>query len=120
MRRRIPLWVLVSLLAGCATTTTVDPVEPAAPARSADCDVRFFKDQRPAGKHVMVGKIESHIKRNVFFGGPVELEDEAYAELRSKACALGGELVVIDDYVTSSAAEMSHIHVWATVLKSAQ
>jgi len=29
----------------------------------------------------------------------------------------GGNGVIVDDYVVSSAAEMSHVHVWDSVLK---
>ena len=45
------------------------------------------------------------------------MEDEAYEELKEKACGLGGEGVIIDDFIESSAAEMSHVHVWATAIK---
>jgi hypothetical protein len=31
---------------------------------------------------------------------------------------LGGNVVVIDDHIESSASEFSHVHVWATVLKA--
>ncbi|MFZ6770663.1 hypothetical protein ACO0LM_26705 [Undibacterium sp. Di26W] len=64
----------------------------------------------------VVGKIETHIKGNIFFGGVVRANDEGYKELRAKACAMGGNAVVIDDLIESSAAEMRHIHIWARVL----
>ena len=57
------------------------------------------------------------MKKNLFFGGKVQLEDEAFKELKRKACSLGGDAVLIDDYIESSASEMTHVHVWATVVK---
>lgn len=70
----------------------------------------------PAGPYEVIGKIESHLERDYFFGGTVRLQDQ-YKELRQKACQLGGDVVVIQDYIESDAAEMSHVHVWATVLR---
>lgn len=103
----------------CATDTKVERLTSDYQAESDDCEVRFYKDKndRPAESYEPVGKIESHIKKNLFFGGKVQLEDEAFEELRKKACSLGGDAVLIDDYIESSVAEMTHIHVWATVIK---
>ncbi len=57
------------------------------------------------------------ILQNFFFGGKVQLEDEAFKELRIKACELGGDGVIIDDSIETSVSEMTHVHVWATVIK---
>lgn len=89
--------VISLLLAGCATNTTVTPITDDS-----------------------IAKIESHVRKNLFFGGRASLEDEAYAELRTKTCAAGGDAVVIDDYVEASALEFSHVHVWATAIKLAK
>jgi hypothetical protein len=74
----------------------------------------------PVGAYKVVAQIESHIQRDIFLGGKVSLRDDAYKELRSKACQLGGDVVRIDDSLESSAAEMSHVHVWATVFRTAR
>ena len=108
---------VVTFLFGCSTTTKVDKINPVHQPNKSDCEIAFHKDTKPLEPYAIVGKIESHIKKNLFFGGTAELEDEAYKELRLKACELGGNSVVIDDYVETAAAEMSHVHVWATVLK---
>ena len=78
---------------------------------------RFYNDEKPNNPYEVIGKIESHIEKNLFFGGKAKLEDEAYKELRLKACGLGGDAVIIDDSIETSAAETSHVHVWATVIK---
>ncbi len=108
---------IIILLVGCATTTKVERINSPHKSNEKNCDINFYKDTKPSKSYEIIGKIESHIKKNLFFGGIVQLEDEAYSELRLKACDLGGDSVVIDDYIETSAAEMSHIHVWATVLK---
>ena len=115
--RQMVMFLSVVILSACATTTTVDKIGTALDSRENDCKVEFYKDSKPSKTYKVIGKIESHIKRNFFLGGKVNLEDDAYKELSRKACELGGEAVVIDDYMENSAAEMTHVHVWATVLK---
>lgn len=108
----------IILVSGCATTTNVDRLNSAYQAKSKNCEIQFFKnDNQPQKDYEAIAKIESHIKKNFFFGGTVQLEDEAFKELRIKACDLGGDAVIIDDCVESSVSEMSHVHVWATVIK---
>ena len=84
------------------------------------CSITFYKDAKPDQAYETVGKIESHIQKNFFFGGKVELEDEAYDELRQKACELGGDAVLIEDYISTAASEVTHIHLWATVVRFAR
>ncbi|MES9903498.1 MAG: hypothetical protein ABW168_12595 [Sedimenticola sp.] len=107
----------IIILSGCATTTKVEKTNFSSQPKEQNCEIVFYKDSKPSEPYTIVGKVESHIKKNLFFGGTVQLEDEAYTELRTKACGLGGDFVIIDDYIETSAAEMSHVHVWATVLK---
>jgi hypothetical protein len=113
------LMILTSLflLTACATTTKVDNLDSAYNAKEKDCEIRFYNDEKPNNPYEVIGKIESHIEKNLFFGGKAKLEDEAYKELRLKACGLGGDAVIIDDSIETSAAETSHVHVWATVIK---
>lgn len=115
--RRWPLPAFAVLLASCATTTRVDASSGGHASQGSDCEVAFFKDAKPGPPFETLGKIESHIAQNFFFGGKARLEDEGYAELRAKACGLGGNAVVIDDHLQTSVSEMTHLHVWATVLR---
>lgn len=115
--RQMLTFLSVFILSACATTTKVDRIGTALDARENDCKVEFYKDSKPAKTYKVIGKIESHIKKDFFFGGKVNLEDDAYKELRQKACEIGGDAVIIDDYMENSAAEMTHVHVWATVIK---
>lgn len=108
---------LIVLLSACATTTKVDNLNFAYQSKNKDCEIQFFKDDQPKKNYEAIGKIELHIKKNVFFGGIVQLEDEAFKELRIKACSLGGDAVIIDDSIETSVSEMTHVHVWATVIK---
>jgi hypothetical protein len=108
---------LIVLLSACATTTKVDNLNSAYQSKNKDCEIQFYKDDQPQKNYETIGKIESHIKKNFFFGGKVQLEDETFKELRIKACGLGGDAVIIDDSIETSASEMTHIHVWATVIK---
>jgi hypothetical protein len=108
---------LIFLLLSCATTTNVDRLNSAYQSKNKDCEIQFYKDAKPQKNYETIGKIESHIKKNFFFGGKVQLEDEAFKELRIKACELGGDGVIIDDSIETSVSEMTHVHVWATVIK---
>ena len=107
------------VLCGCSTATQVERIGPQRPADPANCAVVVLeRTESPGPSSEVIGKVESHIQRNFFFGGKVSLKEDAYKELRAKACELGGDLVHIDDALESSAAEMSHVHVWATVYRS--
>ena len=107
----------VAMLYSCSTTTQVDQLGSSLPANPENCKIRFFqKTSLPTEPYKILGMVETHLEKNFFFGGKVHLEDDAYGELRLKACNLGGNAVIIDDFVESSAAEMSHVHVWARVL----
>ena len=108
---------LIILVSACATTTKVDKLNSAYQSKDKNCEIQFFKDAQPQKNYETIGKIESHIKKNFFFGGKVQLEDEAFKELRIKACGLGGDAVIIDDSIETSVSEMTHVHVWATVIK---
>jgi len=113
--------LLALALAGCGTTTKIDQIGSPYPANSEDCEIVFLeKTKLPTEPYQTLGKVEAHLKRNFFFGGRVHLKDDALEELRPKACLLGGNTVVIDDYVESSAGEMTHVHVWARVLRVAK
>jgi hypothetical protein len=110
--------IIVAQLAGCATSTVVTPSLPDVAVRPGNCQVNVIArgGAVPAG-YQEVAKIESHIKRNLFFGGRVTLVEDAYKELRVKTCEVGGDHVRVDDFVESAAAEMTHMHVWATVFR---
>lgn len=109
--------LLSQVICGCSTTSKVDRVGSAYAPNPDDCQVQFFeKAKPPAVPYEVVGEVETHVQRNVFFGGNAQLAD-AHEELRSKACPIGGNAVMINDYVASQATEFSHIHVWASVLK---
>ena len=113
----VSLPCLLLLLNGCSTTSTVQVIDAKYQASAADCTVTFFKKTKPEAKFETLAQIESHVKRNVFFGGDAKLETEAYAELKKKTCSMGGNAVIINDYVESRAAEFSDVHVWATAIK---
>ena len=88
---RWPLPLCIVLLASCATSTRVEAPNRAYSARESDCEITFFKDAKPSVPFETLGKIESHIAKNFFF--------------------------VIDDHIQTSASEMTHLHVWATVIR---
>lgn len=115
--KRAVLVSLLLLLNACSTTSTVEVVDAKYQAKQADCPVTFFKMTKPELKFETLAQIESHVKRNFFFGGDAKLEAEAYAELRKKTCGIGGNAVIINDYVESRAAEFSDVHVWATAIR---
>jgi hypothetical protein len=108
---------LIFLLPACATNTTVTVTGDKYQAAVPTCDVQFFSHGKPAVAYEILARIESHIQKNMFFGKTAKLEDDAFAELRVKACSVGGNAVVIDDYVESAAAEFSHVHVWASAIR---
>lgn len=113
--------MLATVLAACGTTTTVTPIGPARAPKHESCEVEIAKtSQELPPNRELLAKIESHIQRNIFFGGKVTLIDDAYKELRLKACLLGGDTVLVDDYLESDAAEMTHLHVWASVFRKSK
>ena len=121
MRRfTVQVWLCLlgwGLLSACSTTTNVQPIGTALPSRPENCDVVILEANSQAiGKYEELGKIETHLHRNIFLGGGMSLQ-EAYPELRAKACQLGGNAVLIDDHIQSSAAEMRYLHVWARVVR---
>ncbi|MBI5016915.1 MAG: DUF4156 domain-containing protein [Deltaproteobacteria bacterium] len=115
-----PSILILSILSGCSTTTKVTKLGFSDPISPEHCEVRIMEKANPPKVSCeTLGKIETHVQRNLFFGGRASLKD-AYDELRSKACELGGNIVTIDDYIESSASEFSHVHIWASVLKASQ
>jgi hypothetical protein len=108
---------MVLLLPACATSTTVTVTDNKYQPTDASCNIQFFNQSKPKSSYETLAKIESHVQKNMFFGGTAKLENDAYAELRKKACGVGGNAVVIDDYVESTALEFSHVHVWATAIR---
>jgi hypothetical protein len=109
--------VLVTLLDACGTVTTVDRVGDAIPGKSTDCIVQFFDKSNKPARYDVVGKIETHIEKNIFFGSTPHADNEGYKELRTKACELGGDAVIVEDTMESHAAEMNHLHIWASVIR---
>ena len=109
--------ILIFSLSACATETRVDILNSAYQSENKNCEIQFYKDDQPKRNYEVIGKIESHIEKNFFFGGKVQLKDEAFKELRIKACSLKGDAVIIDDSIETSVSEMTHVHVWATVIK---
>lgn len=105
------------LLTACATNTTVTVADNKYQTTETSCSIQFFNRSKPDASYETLAKIESHVQKNMFFGRTAKLEADAYAELQKKVCAVGGNAVVIDDYVESSASEFSHVHVWATAIR---
>jgi hypothetical protein len=111
-------WLLVLVLSGCSSNIKVNQLDASYPANPENCEIQFYLKTMPTEQACgSLAKIEAHVQKNLFFGGRTDLEDDAYPELRAKACQLGGDVVVIDDHVTSTASEFSHLHVWASVLR---
>jgi len=116
-KRIVALVAPLMLLGACSTTSTVSIIDNKYQTNQSVCQVTFFKKTKPDREFQKLAQIESHVQRNIFFGGDAKLEDQAYDELKIKTCKLGGNAVIIDDYVESRAAEFSHVHVWATTIK---
>ncbi len=107
---------LSSLLVACSTVTRVEAIGSNRIALNKDCQVSILEKSKLPDSYETLGKIETHIKGNIFLGGSVKTNDEGYKELRAKTCALGGNASVIDDSMETSSAEMRHVHIWARVL----
>lgn len=107
------------VLAGCSTVTQLETVGAQQALLPDTCPVRIYRrPEKPDGRFDTLAKVETHVQRNIFFGGRATLERDAYAELQIKACRVGGNGVLVEDWIESSAAEMTHVHVWATVIRS--
>jgi len=112
----LPLIGLV-FLTSCSTVTNVESPNTGIEPKKSNCQVQFYNGIAVKENYIKLSKVESHIEKNFFFGGKANLEDEAFSELREKACELGGDAVIIDNFIESSALEFSHVHVWATIIK---
>jgi hypothetical protein len=111
--------IFVTFLPACSSSTfvKVKNLKNTYQAKEQNCSIQFYINNKPEQKYEVIGDIESHIEKNFFLGGKVQLEDEAFRVLRKKACSLGGDAVIINDHIETSVSETTHIHVWATVIK---
>ena len=117
--KKIPFAACAFCLWACSTTTTLEQPRAGMGSKPGNCTVDFYADRnkKPARSWQLVTRAESHVQRNFIFGGKASLQDDAFAELRKRACALGADAVIIDDYIESSALEFSHVHVWASIVR---
>ncbi|MBY0572297.1 MAG: hypothetical protein K2P84_01335 [Undibacterium sp.] len=111
----LTILMFVSLVSACSTITHVEQIGNNKTPLEKDCEVTVIEKTKLLATYEVLGKIETHIKGNIFFGGSVKTNDEGYKELRAKSCALGGNAFVIDDSMETSSAEMRHVHIWARV-----
>ena len=110
--------IILGFLSACTdVTTTVQRQGVEASAKPKDYTIQIFREAKPPGPYETLGKVETHVQRNFFAGGGVQLE-EAYQELRQKGCGLGGDGIIIDHVIETKATENTHIHVWATVIRT--
>ncbi len=119
-RRRALCSGLLALVAwACSTTTTLTAPTASNARRSEDCSVEIYPDRlkKPERPYEVVTRAESHIQRNLFFGGKATLDDDAYTELRKQACRAGADAILIEDVIESKANEFSHIHLWAELVR---
>ena len=115
---RLLAFFCICSFSGCSTPTGSSSPAEAASRKPSKCAIEFFADEnrRPERPYTLVIKTESHVQRNIFFGGKATL-DEAYRDLRKQACQLGADAVIVDDHVESVATEFSHVHVWASLVR---
>ncbi|ARU54611.1 hypothetical protein OLMES_0508 [Oleiphilus messinensis] len=116
MKEILMVCLLNLAIAGCATTE-VKHSSDIPENKNPGCTVEFFMQQEPEGDYQVLNELETHTKRNLFFGGKVNLTDDVYTRLRKESCAMGGNGVIITDYIESQAGEMTHVHTWAKVIK---
>lgn len=111
--------LVFAALGACSSSTrlSVPSAAPAVSQKGCVVDIYADKNQKPDRAYRELSKAESRIRRNIFFGGKATLEDDAYAELRLQACKIGADAVIIEDYIVSSAAELSHVYVWAVLVR---
>jgi hypothetical protein len=76
----------VAQLAGCATATNVTPIAPKLAPRAGNCEVTVIgRGGTVPSEHTPIATIESHIQRNLFFGGRVTLLEDSYKEPTNSA-----------------------------------
>ena len=102
MKRRLLLLALIPV--GACTTSNVQPLGPAMPARPLGCAVEFFSRTPPPYEYVDIASVKARCRYST---DRIGCEDE----LRVKACALGGDTV----YGFARAATRDHTLVSAKV-----
>lgn len=83
----------VLVLAGCAVRSDITRASSRTfPAKDPGCNVEFFRTQRPAVPYDEIAAI--HLS-----GGVIHGPDDAQQALRSKACELGADAVIVTDEI---------------------
>lgn len=102
--------VLLTTLCGCVSESKL-LLHQQRKSLPLDCQVQILNKSELAGNY-----IEHHVKQSIFLGGQTSAQEQTQRELRQRTCLAGGNAYVIDDQVTSNAAELHHLHSWAKII----
>ena len=118
---RLGILIVFLLMASCSSTkssVTSHHVRDLSIKNDTECNIQFVEDKElGVNGYLLIGEIESHIKRNLFTGWVADLERDVQPEVKKQACSLGATHVIIDNIIETSAAEFKHIHIWARAFK---
>ena len=87
------------------------------PPKDADCDIKVLSSKKLEKPHVVIGEVKTNIKREMMITFDETLKEDLEEELRKQGCALGGDIVIIDDIVDQNSDTTGHIQAWSHVIK---
>lgn len=107
--------VLLTSLCGCVSESKL-LLHQQRKSLPLGCPVQILNKSELAGNYTVIAEIEHHVKRSIFLGGQTSAQEQTQRELRQRTCLAGANAYVIDDQVTSNAAELHHLHSWARII----
>jgi hypothetical protein len=85
--------------------------------KQVECDIRILSSKKPNNPHVVIGKVKSHVRRNMIITNDETPKQDLENEIRKQGCALGGDIIIIDKIVDKTSGSSGHLEAWSTVIK---
>jgi len=87
------------------------------PPKDADCDIRVLSSKKLEKPHIVIGKVDTHIRRNMAMTFDETLKEDLEKELRKQGCSLGGDMVIIDELADKNSDTSGYLRARSSVIK---
>jgi hypothetical protein len=77
--------------------------------KEENCEIVFYKDNKPNVQYNSIAKVKTHITINKFLHNNVDFNKDLESELKKQACFSGGDAVIIEEIMERSSGETRHI-----------
>ena len=86
--------------------------------KGADCDITILSSsEKLENPHIVIGTMKTHVRRNMNITNAETPKQDLEKEVRKQGCALGGDIVIIDDIVDKTSDTSGHLEAWSSVIK---